>query len=287
VNKTATQLSKETNDKQLANEKSRLERIKEYARIIGDISLKLIDRIDQRRQEQLNTNIEKTNEAATKQLQQLEDRYNFESGNYAKLSARDRAYQKEKLRLEKERDDAIKKLKHDDFEREKNAQILKTNIAGAVAAIEALPNYILSAAVGVTTAIELAFIASQPNPYAKGSPFVDKEGKYKRGVDSVPAILMPGERVVTVEDNKKHWQLLEATRTGKVNEFINYKYINPALKKQKEQFQQQTMLGLLGGGGAFNDGNIVNELRKATKVSQKNTYELAKVFKSNRKAWEA
>lgn len=288
------QLSKEADKQKAENaikaEEEKQQQIRDLYEGTAKLALQLLDIYVQKNKERTDLEIQSINETTDKQLAALDARYQTESGNITKLSARERAYQKEKARLEKERDDAIKKLKHDEFDREKVAKLIQINIEGALASISAFARsgYIGLAFAIATTAASSALVASQPNPYAKGSPFVDKEGKYKRGVDSVPAILMPGERVVTVEDNKKHWQLLEATRTGKVNEFINYKYLNPALKKQREQFQQQTMLGLMGNNGSsFNDGNIVSELRKATKVSQKNTFELAKVFKSTRKAWEA
>lgn len=41
----------------------------------------------------------------------------------------------------------------------------------------------------------------------------------------------PGERIVTADKNRKHWQLLHALHTNKLDDFIERQYIGPRLRK--------------------------------------------------------
>jgi len=80
--------------------------------------------------------------------------------------------QMEKLQAEKEAKE--KKLKHDQFEREKTANIIQAIIAGALSASQTLAQWgvpwglIPMALALAVTAAQTAVIATQPNPYAKG-----------------------------------------------------------------------------------------------------------------------
>ena len=65
-------------------------------------------------------------------------------------------------------------MKHEQFEREKRANIIAATIQGAVAAVTAfaqlgpIAGAVAAALMAVTTALNVATIASQPNPYARG-----------------------------------------------------------------------------------------------------------------------
>jgi hypothetical protein len=78
--------------------------------------------------------------------------------------------------LQKEKDAKEKKLKHEQFAREKTADIIKATISGALAAMNAFSQgggfpwgLVPMAITAAMSAMQIAAIASQPNPYAKGS----------------------------------------------------------------------------------------------------------------------
>lgn len=92
----------------------------------------------------------------------------------------------------------------------KAAALAEATVSGALAVQKALAaapppiNFALAAAVGVRTAVQIAQISAQS--LASGTGFV--EGGTP-GKDSVPALLMPGERVVSTQTNRDLTQFLE------------------------------------------------------------------------------
>jgi len=92
-------------------------------------------------------------------------------------------------RLEKEKDRKERKIKHDQFEREKTADIIQAVVNGALSitavwathAMNPVLAGMLTALTAAINAVQVATIAAQPNPYAKGS--------YIRG----PQIALMGE----------------------------------------------------------------------------------------------
>lgn len=83
-------------------------------------------------------------------------------------------YDAQMEKLQAEKDAKEKKLKHDQFAREKTANIIQAIIAGALSASQTLAQWgvpwglIPMALALAVTAAQTAVIASQPNPYAKG-----------------------------------------------------------------------------------------------------------------------
>ena len=92
----------------------------------------------------------------------------------------------------------------------KAAALAEATVSGALAVQKALAsapppiNFALAAAVGVKTAVQIAQISAQS--LAAGTSFV-RGGT--PGVDSVPALLMPGERVVSTDTNRDLTAFLE------------------------------------------------------------------------------
>lgn len=83
-------------------------------------------------------------------------------------------------KIQKEKEAKEKKLQHDQFEREKKANIIQATINGALAVVTAfaqlgpIAGAIAAALSAVTTAAQITVMASQPNPYAKGG-YIRKE----------------------------------------------------------------------------------------------------------------
>lgn len=96
-----------------------------------------------------------------------------------------------------------KKARNAEAKAEKRKALFDIGVATAVGVVKALPNYILAAAVGITGAIQAAFVAAKPLPkFAKGTESV-KLGSNPKGVDTIPAMVNEGERIVPTELNKK------------------------------------------------------------------------------------
>lgn len=83
-------------------------------------------------------------------------------------------YDAQMAKIQKEKEAKEKKIQHDQFEREKKANIIQATINGALAVVTAfaqlgpIAGAIAAALSAVTTAAQIAVMASQPNPYAKG-----------------------------------------------------------------------------------------------------------------------
>jgi hypothetical protein len=114
-------------------------------------------------------------------------------------------YDAQMEQLQKEKEEKEKQLQHEQFEREKKAGIAQALIQGALAVVTAfaqmgpIAGAIAAAIVAATTALQVAAIASQVNPYAKGG-------------------FIRGEQMALMGEQGDEWvasnQLLEDRRTA-------------------------------------------------------------------------
>lgn len=108
-----------------------------------------------------------------------------------------------------------KELQIEEAQRNKQFAIFDILLNTARAIISALastpPNPVLAAFSAATGAIQLGIAASTPLPFADG--VIDLNGKNK-GVDSIHALLAPGESVMTHKETKKYKPALLAMRNG-------------------------------------------------------------------------
>jgi len=94
--------------------------------------------------------------------------------------------------------------------------------AAIVQALNSPPpaSFVFAALAGAIGAAQISFIASQPIPkFAKGTEFVKGEG-HPDGIDTVPAYLTKGERVITADKNKKYWDILNAVHQDRPDNII-------------------------------------------------------------------
>lgn len=155
------------------------------------------------------------------------------------------------------------------------AKSLSATIAGASAAAAAggplapvlLAGYIASGIAQVSTAfLRVNQLVNQPVPkkLAEGSEFLTGG---QANTDSIPALLMPGERVVTKEKNLRYYDDLSAIHNGHYEDHLQSKYIAPAVRQAIQDYKQETNRafarevanGLLGGK-KWNGSNIVTSL---------------------------
>lgn len=78
--------------------------------------------------------------------------------------------------------------------------------------------------------------------FAEGEVDIHRPGE-TRGKDSIPAIIMPGESVLTAKATREHKPLIQAIHDGTVDEMIMLNYVEPALaltalKSAKEDYAQ-------------------------------------------------
>jgi len=259
--------------------------MKDYTVMFLDGASKIMSLVAENERKNIQANLDLTIQRYDRELALLDERNRRDEDGIDKRTAKERAYDKERKRIEDEKNKATLAAKRKEFDLDKANNIAKAIMETARGVISAAPNVPLMVAIGFIGAAQVAIIDQQSNPYFKGTNYVDKENKYRDGIDTVPALLTKGERVITVEDNKKNWELYEATRKNKLTEYINHKYILPAMKSQKRLYDKG-MINVTGND--FSDANIVKELKATRMVSQRNTFELAKVIKSSKpKAWEA
>lgn len=98
-------------------------------------------------------------------------------------------------------------LKTKQFNAERAGKVAQTIMAGALAAVQSFATMGPAGPIiaGALTAAQVALIVSQKTPrfYFRGTEFVDREGLFPAGRDTVPAMLTRGERVLPAEDNKR------------------------------------------------------------------------------------
>lgn len=98
------------------------------------------------------------------------------------------------------------KLKHDQAVKDKQIAEFKIVIATAIAvanglASPAVPPFPSAISAGIIGAAELAVVAAKPVPLAKGTENL-QDSRGIAGMDSIPTMLMPGERVVPFHINR-------------------------------------------------------------------------------------
>lgn len=146
----------------------------------------------------------------------------------------------EYLELEQKRLDELQRKREAAAQREMAINQALTASAAVLAAVKAIAetgNVITGIAAGIAVLAAIgqiyAFVNSLQQPvaqFAEGEEFVGRSGNYARNKDSVPALLMPGERVVTTDKNKKYNKALHAIHTGTVppdvlNDFVSHYHL--------------------------------------------------------------
>jgi hypothetical protein len=152
---------------------------------------------------------------------------------------------------------------------------------GALAPIT-LAGYIasgLAAVFGAFAQVKQIFDAPVPTPAAKGDEYV-MGGTI--GKDSVPYMLMPGERVVTTATNDKYWDELHAMHNGYFDKLMTVKYIQPALEKATGGFSENIMGSIMLNGGKWKGENIVGVLNRSSRQQKKQHKEMIKTLKPSR-----
>lgn len=196
--------------KRLGIEPEKQDEFKTALRGVTDTIISEIDRVNKARIEQTDIEISES--------QKRLDNLNNELSNELKLmelglandyKLKQKAIENEKTRLqqlETERKKEIERSKK--YERAQlgvNFAAEIANYAKTSSTLKWPANLILFALLSAGATLRYANNLRMLNTqkYAKGTEFVDKEGRYESGIDTVPTNLTRGERVLTVEQNKK------------------------------------------------------------------------------------
>lgn len=124
-----------------------------------------------------------------------------------------------------------KEFAREQFKRDRKQALFNIALDTSVAIVKSLPNYILAAAVAATGAVQAGIVLSRPEPFAKG--VIDLQGG-ERGKDSIPAVLMPGESVMTTKETAEHKEALMAIRNDKFEDYLRKSaepYVSMRLKE--------------------------------------------------------
>lgn len=191
-------------NKQVDREKERAKKTKELKDKELEDEKALNNQIVQITLQTLSTTLSSFSEIARinaeEKLAQLENQRDAELANTELTES-------EKLAINKKYDKEAKAIKRKAAEEEKALKIMQAIIGTAAAIVNALASggpaaVALAAAAGIAGAAQIAVIARTPIPkFAKGTEFVER-GANPRGIDTIPAYLNEGERVVDAHTNK-------------------------------------------------------------------------------------
>lgn len=112
--------------------------------------------------------------------------------------------------------------------------------------------------------------------YAEGT---DRVTGGVKGKDSVPALLMPDEAVIKAKENMKYVGLAKAWNAGKLEDYINERWVLPAVievQRKYETLQQKTLAQNIANSLIFNDANIIRAHKLGIRTQWETAQYLAK-----------
>lgn len=137
----------------------------------------------------------------------------------------------------------------------------------------------------IVTILANMLSAKQILGYEKGTASLQRNG-HPAGVDTIPVMANEGEAIIPTDKNRQNPGLAAAWIKGNLDDFINVKYVIPALKKNK-QGKDDAFADRLGKAislnGAFNDMNLLESdkenrriLRSIDKTLKSGSYGLSR-----------
>lgn len=199
---------------------------------------------------------------------------------------------KDKSISQAEYDEELRKLNRQKAEREKAASIFAITLNTAQAVIKSyadggLYGPILAGIAAIAGATQLGIAIATPIPeFAKGTAFL-KRGKNPSGIDTIPAMLNEGEAVIPTERNLENPGLADAWIKGNLEQYINNKYVVPALKANRKGFDDESFINKLSKSmslnAAFNDGNLLESDRMSRRLLMEQNQLLKKIANGSNK----
>lgn len=142
--------------------------------------------------------------------------------------------------------------------------------------------YLAAAIQAGLTAAQVAAIASQK--FAEGEIDIHRPGEI-RHKDSIPALLMPGETVMTTDETKVYKPVLKAIRENRFEDFIQMNYVLPELTRRINDEIKVTTAGNMFDNiklkAEVDDYEQRRKLERLIYITEKNNQKLVNVLQSN------
>lgn len=246
----------------------------EKAQII-DTAQELGNTLESLSQQLSDQRIQSLQEAATKEQAILEEQLKNKG-------ITEKQYQEKVLALNKRTAEEIRKERIKQFNIDKALAIANITIDTAQGIAKAVAlgpasAFVIPLLAGIGAA-QLALVASQQPPkYEKGGKL--KGPRHRDGGILIEA--EGGEYIAPIHAANKYFPELEAMKNNTFDKLMERKYLAPALKKQKEQYEQGLAANLwksMQVHASLNDDNLLGSDRLTRKV----LYELIAVTKENK-----
>lgn len=234
----------------------------------------LVSTVNELYQQAANEQIAQIERVKEAELKALDDQLSANQRNFddRKIGAREFRQTEDRLLKQKQAAEETARKKEIEIKRKQDIanraqKLFDITIATARAIAEVSPNPYLIALAAVLGAAQTAVVLGTPLPqYAKGTKYVDKESRFAPGIDTVPAMLTRGERVITAKDNKEHWELFEAVSNKRLNDYVLKKYVTPALLKAQSTAKitdQRTFAENVAYSLSLNEKSLASEIAAA------------------------
>jgi hypothetical protein len=239
-----------------------------------DLSQQLVGTLNELYQQAANEQIAQIERVKEAEIKALDDQLSANQRNLddRKIGAREFRQTEDRLIKQKQAAEETARKKEIEIKRKQDIanraqKLFEITIATARAIAEVSPNPYLIALAAVLGAAQTAVVLGTPLPqYAKGTKYVDKESRFAPGIDTVPAMLTRGERVITAKDNKEHWELYEAVSNKRLNDYVLKKYVTPALLKAQSTAKitdQRTFAENVAYSLSLNEKSLASEIASA------------------------
>jgi hypothetical protein len=195
----------DTADKTKKSFEDRMGEIEKYFSRISNSITNVFNASNEMLQQQLDQNIKAIEKATQDELQLLE-------GSYKERLISEDEYQAQKAQIEQRQDQETRKLKREQFYKDKRNNITNAIAAGAQSVLQALASsppplsFILAGLAGTAAAFQIATIKQGEFTAALGG-LVPGNGK-PNDIDSVKAKLAPGEAVINAKSTSMFPQAL-------------------------------------------------------------------------------
>ena len=239
-----------------------------------DLAQQLVGTLNELYQQAANEQIAQIERVKEAEIKALDDQLSANQRNLddRKIGAREFRQTEDRLIKQKQAAEETARKKEIEIKRKQDIanraqKLFEITIATARAIAEVSPNPYLIALAAVLGAAQTAVVLGTPLPqYAKGTKYVDKESRFAPGIDTVPAMLTRGERVITAKDNKEHWELYEAVSNKRLNDYVLKKYVTPALLKAQSTAKitdQRTFAENVAYSLSLNEKSLASEIASA------------------------
>lgn len=207
-------------------------------------------------QQYTSNQIEQINERTKKQLEafdaiQEKNQELLRKGAITERAAlnNEKQLEAERVRIATEAEKKIADLKRKQFNIDKAAALIEIaiNTAKAISTAIGPQAVILIPLYSALGAAQAALVASQPNPYKKGTKsskeglaLVDEEGSEAifSPASGRLTVLEKGTKVLPAKQTKTYGEVLDAMYDKRFDKYIMQNYVTPALNKQKATFEK-------------------------------------------------